>query len=105
MDDGERCPEKLRQIHHDLRAEMYHKYNRVLPFNELVSDRWEKAAFLGFGKGSSIYDSSVVIGDVTVGENVWIGPFTLLDGSGNLEIGGIIVISPPEFRYIPMIRF
>ena len=26
-------------------------------------------------------------GDVRVGENTWIGPFTLLDGSGGLEIG------------------
>src|SRR5690606_26156020 len=26
-------------------------------------------------------------GDVRVGRNVWIGPFTLLDGSGGLEIG------------------
>ena len=62
-------------------------YNRVLPLNELMTDRWEKAAYLGFGKGTSIYDSSLVIGNVKVGENTWIGPFTVLDGSGQLEIG------------------
>ena len=68
-------------------------YNRVLPLNELMTDRWEKAAYLGFGKGTSIYDSSLVIGNVKVGENTWIGPFTVLDGSGQLEIGNNCSIS------------
>ena len=69
------------------------KYDRVLPLNELFTNRWEKAAYLGFGKGASIYDSSVVIGKVEVGENTWIGPFTVLDGSGGLEIGSNCSIS------------
>ena len=68
-------------------------YDRVLPLNELLTDRWEKAAYLGFGKGTSIYDSSLVIGNVKVGENTWIGPFTVLDGSGGLEIGNNCSIS------------
>ena len=64
------------------------KFNRVLSFGEYVSDRWEKAKFLKFGENSSIYDSSLVYGDVQVGNNVWIGPFTILDGSGDrLKIG------------------
>ena len=51
-------------------------------------DRWEKAKFLNFGEGSSIYDSSLVFGNVNVGKNCWIGPFTILDGSGGeLTIG------------------
>ncbi|QIW09659.1 acyltransferase [Francisella sp. LA112445] len=69
------------------------KFNRVLPFCEYISDRWEKARYLGFGKGSSIYDSAVVIGDVTVGENTWIGPNVILDGSGCLEVGSNCSIS------------
>jgi len=69
------------------------KYNRVLPLNELLTDRWEKAQFLGFGKGTSIYDSALVIGNVKVGDNTWIGPFTILDGSGDLEIGSNCSIS------------
>jgi acetyltransferase-like isoleucine patch superfamily enzyme len=68
-------------------------YNRVLPINELFSDRWEKANFLGFGEGSSIYDSSIVMGNVSVGKNTWVGPFTLLDGSGGLKIGSNCSIS------------
>jgi acetyltransferase-like isoleucine patch superfamily enzyme len=69
------------------------KFNRVLPLNEMITDRWEKANYLGFGKGSSIYDSSIVLGNVKVGRNTWIGPFTLLDGSGNLKIGDNCSIS------------
>lgn len=69
------------------------EFNRTLPFGDYVSDRWEKADLLGFGEGSSIYDSSHVFGDVTVGRNCWIGPFTVLDGSGGLSIGDNCSIS------------
>lgn len=69
------------------------KYNRVLPYGDYISDRWEKAEYLGFGKNTSIYDSSLVLGDVKVGENSWIGPFTVLDGSGGLQIGSNCSIS------------
>ena len=69
------------------------KYDRALPFNELVFDRWEKAIELGFGEGTSIYDSSIVLGDVSVGVNTWIGPNTLLDGTGKLTIGNNCSIS------------
>lgn len=69
------------------------KYNRSLPFNELLFDRWARAGELGFGAGTSVYDSSLIIGNVSVGSNTWIGPNTLLDGSGNLKIGNNCSIS------------
>lgn len=69
------------------------KFDRGLPFADCFVDRWEKAEALGFGKGTSIYDSSLVLGDVKVGENSWIGPNTILDGSGGLEIGSNCSIS------------
>lgn len=76
------------------RAEMISQFNRVLPFGDYISDRWEKARELGFGEGTSIYDSAHVFGDVTVGQNTWIGPFTVLDGSGGgLRIGSYCSIS------------
>ncbi|MBB5514549.1 acetyltransferase-like isoleucine patch superfamily enzyme [Rubricella aquisinus] len=78
----------------DRRAEMQSQFNRVLPFGDYISDRWEKARALGFGEGTSIYDSAHVFGDVTVGQNTWIGPFTVLDGSGGgLRIGSHCSIS------------
>lgn len=70
------------------------KWNRVLPFGDNVVDRWEKARLLGFGENTSVYDSSIIMGDVLVGNDVWIGPFTILDGSGGvLKIGSHTCIS------------
>jgi acetyltransferase-like isoleucine patch superfamily enzyme len=69
------------------------KLNRSLPFADLLFDRWERAIELGFGKGTSIYDSAIVFGNVIVGENTWIGPNTILDGTGNLTIGSNCSIS------------
>jgi len=74
----------LKIVYKIARSRKLKKYGRVLPFGDYISDRWEKAAFLGFGRGSSIYDSSLVFETVDVGENVWVGPFTILDGSGGL---------------------
>jgi acetyltransferase-like isoleucine patch superfamily enzyme len=67
--------------------------NRSLPFADLVFDRWERARLLGFGEGTSVYDSCHIFGKVTVGRNTWIGPFTILDGSGGLHIGDNCSIS------------
>lgn len=75
------------------RHEIKNKYNRVLPLGDYISDRWEKAKFLGFGQGSSIYDNVIVFGSVSVGENTWIGTNVILDGSGGLTIGSYCSIS------------
>lgn len=72
----------LRSALKTMRESVRARWNRVLPVGEYLSDRWEKAQTLGFGAGTSIYDSSVVLGDVSVGKDTWIGPFTILDGSG-----------------------
>jgi acetyltransferase-like isoleucine patch superfamily enzyme len=93
--EGERDEllERLRELHRTLAEQMQERWRRDLPFAELVGDRWERASRLGFGEGASIYDSSLVFGDVRVGRHTWIGPFTLLDGSGGLEIGDYCSIS------------
>lgn len=69
------------------------RWQRDLPFEELLFDRWERARSLGFGEGASIYHNSYVYGDVKVGRHTWIGPYTLLDGSGGLTIGDYCSIS------------
>jgi acetyltransferase-like isoleucine patch superfamily enzyme len=83
----------IKRLHHILRQDKYEHFKRLVPFGELFSDRWEKARFYGFGDGTSIYDSSLVLGDVTVGINCWIGPNTILDGSGGLVVGDCCDIS------------
>jgi acetyltransferase-like isoleucine patch superfamily enzyme len=69
------------------------RFDRVLPFGDYLVDRWDKARMLGFGEGSSVYDSCLVIGPVGMGRDCWVGPFTVLDGSGGLEIGHQVTIS------------
>jgi acetyltransferase-like isoleucine patch superfamily enzyme len=85
--------DKLTALHHKLRKEMMNKWNRSVSFEDELFDRWEKAKFLGFGENTSIYQNSLVIGDVKVGKDTWIGPYTILDGSGSLKIGNNCSIS------------
>ncbi|MCG2825018.1 MAG: acyltransferase [Thermoplasmatales archaeon] len=77
----------IRQLYKVLTKRMKQKWNRDLPLEELLFDRWERAEQLGFDEGTSIYHNSYIYGDVKVGRYTWIGPFTLLDGTGGLEIG------------------
>jgi acetyltransferase-like isoleucine patch superfamily enzyme len=83
----------LRQAYASRTGELRAQWQRSLPFGDTVVDRWERARGLGFGEGASIYDSALVFGEVTVGERTWIGPGTVLDGSGGLTIGSTCSIS------------
>jgi acetyltransferase-like isoleucine patch superfamily enzyme len=85
--------EQLRGTLQSLRDEQRTDFNRCTQLGDLLDDRWYKARYLGFGEGSSIYDASLVIGSVSVGNKCWIGPYTVLDGSGSLEIGDFVTIS------------
>lgn len=89
----EQLIQQIREIHELLRTQMRSQWNRDLPLEELLFDRWERARSLGYGEGTSIYHNSYVFGDVKVGKQTWIGPFTVLDGSGGLEIGDYCSIS------------
>lgn len=77
----------LSNLFRNKRDALKQDFKRVLPANEIFTDRWEKAKYLGFGEGTSVYDSCCVFGDVKVGKNTWIGPFSILDGTGGLRIG------------------
>jgi len=83
----------LKELHQKLREEQMRKWHRSVSFEDELFDRWEKAEFLGFGDGTSVYQDSLIIGDVHVGKNTWIGPYTVLDGSGGLTIGDNCSIS------------
>lgn len=82
------------------RNEMKKLYNRVLPSGELIFNRYEKAGYLDCGEGTSVYDTSVVMGDVKIGKNTWVGPYTLLEGSNaQLTIGDNVAISAGVMIY------
>ena len=79
--------EEISDLHQRLRADMAERFDRDLPLQDLLGDRWERARHLGFGEGTSIYASAYVYGDVRVGSGTWIGPNVIRDGSGGLRIG------------------
>lgn len=84
----------LRTLYAETDDRLREDFNRSLPFQDGMFDRWERANRLGFGNGASIYNSALIFGDVHVGEHTWIGPFTVLDGSASpLTIGTYCSIS------------
>ena len=85
--------EDLNEIYQLLDEEFKSQFDRSLPIFEALTDRWRRAKKLDFGDGSSIYDSSFVFGTPKIGDKVWIGPFTIIDASGGLNIGNNVTIS------------
>jgi len=85
--------DELKALYDGLAREKREKFGRSLSFGDLFTDRWARAERDGFGEGTSIYDNVLVLGDVTVGKHVWVGPNCILDGSGSLTIGDHCSIS------------
>jgi acetyltransferase-like isoleucine patch superfamily enzyme len=84
----------LLELHHWCRNYTREKYNRINPSYEDLFDWSERGAYwTRENKDITIYNSATLIGDVKIGEHTWIGPFSLLDGSGGLEIGRYCSIS------------
>lgn len=92
--------ELLRRAHVETDEALRQRFDRSLPFADGMFDRWERAKRLGFDEGASVYNSALVYGDVKVGDNTWIGPYTLLDGSGGeISIGAFCSISASVHIY------
>ena len=84
---------EITSAYRERRAEIRQRYSRHESFGDVFTDRWETARDYGFGEGSSCYDNVLILGDVRVGKDTWIGPNVILDGSGGLEIGDYCSIS------------
>lgn len=85
---------ELQSLQRALQQEKRAKFNRRVPFGDLVTDRWDNARQYEFGEGTSCYDSALILGDVKVGRHTWIGPNVVLDGLGaSLVIGDYCAIS------------
>jgi acetyltransferase-like isoleucine patch superfamily enzyme len=78
----------LFSVQTDLNTITKEKFNRINPFAEDITD-WKKRGelFFGPGKNITVYNTCTIVGNVEVGENSWIGPYTALDGNGGLKIG------------------
>src|SRR5690606_23942547 len=96
FDDNEELRQlyvNLKDIYNRLSKKFINELDRLPPLPDLLVDRWQRAELLGFGRGTNIYDSALVLGEVKVGIESWIGPQTILDGSGHLSIGNFCTIS------------
>jgi acetyltransferase-like isoleucine patch superfamily enzyme len=100
-DDSAILAKTLRELYIDSDELLRERYHRSLPLAEaILDDRWERAKRLGFGEGASIYNSTLVIGDVAVGAQTWIGPHGFLDGGyAPVTIGQYVSISSGVFLY------
>ena len=78
----------LLQLYNILNKTKKKEWDRILPFSELLIERPNKTKFVKAKSGSSVYDSSYIFGDVSIGKNTWIGPNTILDGSGGKLVIG-----------------
>jgi acetyltransferase-like isoleucine patch superfamily enzyme len=74
--------------------ETFGKYRRINPFYENFVPWSEKSKFFSPDASSvTVYNSTTIVGDVSIGANTWIGPFVTLDGTGGLVIGKNVSIS------------
>jgi acetyltransferase-like isoleucine patch superfamily enzyme len=86
--------EELRALHKKLQEKKRREFNRRVSLGDLLTERGDNAREMGFGEGTTCYDNVLILGDVTVGKNTWIGPNVILDGSGGkLTIGDFCSIS------------
>jgi acetyltransferase-like isoleucine patch superfamily enzyme len=69
------------------------KFDRHVSLGDLIFDRKNTAAFYGFGEETTCYNNALILGDVKIGKQCWIGPNTVIDGTGGLEIGNNCTIS------------
>ena len=78
-----------------LRDQSKFSYNRVNPFVEDITNWKERGEYLfGKNKNITVYNTCTVVGNVKVGENTWIGPYTAIDGGKcGIEIGSNCSIS------------
>jgi acetyltransferase-like isoleucine patch superfamily enzyme len=94
MEKSDEFIDRLKEAQVSLRNRSYQKYSRVNPFVEDLTDWKERGAFLfGEGKNITVYNTATILGDVQVGENTWIGPYTAIDGSAGVKIGSFCSIS------------
>ncbi len=77
-----------------LAARKKRQFDRRVSVGDLLTERGDNAAAYGFGEGTTMYDNVLVLGEVRVGKNTWIGPGCILDGTGGgLQIGDWCSIS------------
>ena len=78
---------KLKKSLLSIQSIYQNKWNRTVPSLEALFDRWVSAKQYSNDGKTNISHLAYIIANVKIGKNTFIGPFTLLDGGGGLEIG------------------
>lgn len=87
-EDIKNLHDQLIRLQTELRSESKSKFNRINPFSEDLFSWKERGEYWGEeGNNVTIYNTTTIVGDVSIGANTWIGPYCALDGSGSLIIG------------------
>ena len=83
-----------------LRDRMLQEHGGHVPTGSVLHDGRRLAQELGFGEGTSIYDDTVVYGNVRIGRDCSIGAFAVLDAAqGDLNIGDFTSIGTGTYIY------
>lgn len=91
---------QLQELMQRMRQRLKVRHHRHVPTGTLLYDRWKLAQDYGFGEGTSVYDECLILGDVEVGKQCWVGPYTVLDGSGGkLCLGDHVQIGTGSHLY------
>lgn len=79
---------KLKQTLLNAQQIYKNQWNRTVPSLEAIFSRWESGkAYSNNDEKTNISHLSYIVGDVKLGRNIYVGPFTFLDGGGKLTIG------------------
>ena len=68
---------------------LFYLFFRIVPienFEFYSIGAHKRAKKLGFGEGTRVYSTAIIYGCPKVGKNVFIGPYSVIDGTGSLVI-------------------
>jgi acetyltransferase-like isoleucine patch superfamily enzyme len=85
---------ELRALVADLRRKKRRDFARHVSLGDLLTERGDIPREYGWGEGTTCYNNVLILGEVKLGKNCWVGPNVILDGSGGeLVIGDHVDIS------------
>ncbi len=69
------------------------KWRRSIPTIDALFDRWKSAEKYSKYEQTNVSHLSYIIGEVKIGKQTFVGPYTFLDGGGGLTIGDFTSIA------------